>query len=194
MAKSKLIQLYCWQGKNKYGKKVKGEQEAVHKVLLKTDLRKQGILVTKVYKKPKSLFLGKKINAEDIRILSRQITTMLVAGVSFVQTLELIEKEQSKSIVSNLVGKVKNKIEAGASIAEALRQHPKQFNSLYCNLISAGERSGALEVMFERIASYQEKINILKNKVKKSTILSNSCDHSCSSCDSWVVNFCRATV
>lgn len=167
MSKSKTVQLYCWQGKNKYGKKIKGEQEAAHMVLLKADLRKQGILVTKVYKKSKGLFLGKKINAEDIRILSRQITTMLVAGISFVQALEIIEKEQSKSIVCNLVSKIKNKIETGASIAEALKQYPKQFNSLYCSLVSAGENSGTLEVMFERVTTYQEKLNALKNKIKK---------------------------
>lgn len=167
MSKAKSLQLYCWQGKNKYGKKIKGEQEAVHVVLLKADLRKQGILVTKVYKKSKRLCLGKKINAEDIRILSRQITTMLVAGISFVQALEIIEKEQSKSPVCNLVSKIKNKIETGVSITEAFKQHPKQFNYFYCSLISAGENSGTLEIMFERLTTYLEKLNALKSKIKK---------------------------
>lgn len=161
------LHTYVWTGTNNKGEKLKGEQTAKHKVLLKIELKQQGITPKRIRKKIfPSLFI-KQPNQEEIRIFTRQLATMTQAGISLLQTLELIEKSQAKISMKALITKIKTTIESGAMIAAALRHYSHFFNALYCDLIAVGEHSGTLDLMFERVATYQEKIHALKSKIKK---------------------------
>lgn len=167
MIKKTKSQTYFWLGKNRNGERIKGEQEAQHIVLLKSELRRRGIIAIKIRKKSVGLFSARKPNKEDIRIFSRQLATMSHAGIPFIQALDMIEKSQDKISMKALVAQLKTAVESGTAVAEALKNHANYFNALYCNLVAVGERSGTLDLMFERIATYQEKIHSLKSKIKK---------------------------
>ncbi|WP_281560691.1 type II secretion system F family protein [Thalassomonas sp. RHCl1] len=166
----KALDSFTWQGVNRKGKKVKGELSAASVLELKSQLRKQGITPGRIKKKPKPLFgLGgdKPIVAADIAVMTRQIATMLGAGVPLVQTIEMIGKGHNNGNMQKLLGEIGNKLQSGIPLSECLREHPLFFDELYCDLVHSGEQSGALETIYDRIATYKEKAEALKAKIKK---------------------------
>ena len=171
MAQKKLEKSsFTWEGKNKDGRQVKGEITAANQDLVKAQLRKQGITPTKVKKKSTGLLgssKGKPIKSADISIFSRQMATMMKAGVPLVQSFEITADGHSNKSMSDLIYAVKADVEAGGTFADALKQHPMYFDDLFCNLVEAGEQSGALETLLEKIATYKEKTEALKAKIKK---------------------------
>jgi len=166
--KSKKLEAFVWEGKDRKGNKSKGEMASANVALVKAQLRKQGILPEKVKKKPKPLFGGsKKISPFDIAMLTRQLATMMKAGVPLVQSFDIVADGLENKGLQELVINIRNDISSGTSFAASLRKHPKHFDDLYCNLVDSGEKAGALEQMLERIATYLEKTETLKKKVKK---------------------------
>ncbi len=159
---------FTWEGLDRQGSRVKGESQASNETALKADLRRQGINPLKVRKKPKPLFGGqKKITPKDIAIFARQLATMMAAGVPLVQSFEIIGKGHDNPSMAKLVMAVKGDVEGGTNLADALSKHPQHFDDLFCNLVNAGEQSGALETLLDKIAIYKEKTEELKAKVKK---------------------------
>ena len=160
---------FVWQGRDKRGVVMKGEQLAKNANLLRAELRKQGITPTVVKPKPKPLFGGgaKKISARDIATFSRQLATMMKSGVPIVMALEIIGGGNKNPAMKKMVNGLRNDIEGGASIYEALSKYPVQFDELYRNLVRAGEASGVLETVLETIATYKENIESIKGKIKK---------------------------
>ena len=160
---------FVWQGRDKRGVVMKGEQTAKNANLLRAELRKQGITPTVVKPKPKPLFGGgaTKIKPRDIAVFSRQLATMMKSGVPIVMSMEIIASGSKNPAMKKLVNSVKQDIEGGASIYEALSQHPVQFDELYRNLVRAGESSGVLETVLETIANYKENVESIKGKIKK---------------------------
>jgi len=170
MATPKALDVFIWQGVNRKGKKISGELSAPSLMALKAQLRKQGITPGKVKKKAKPLFgmSGEKaITQGDIAAITRQIATMLGAGVPLVQTIEMIGKGHDNVKMQRLLAEIGNKLQAGLPLSECLREHPLHFDGLYCDLVNSGEQSGALETIYDRIATYKEKAEILKAKIKK---------------------------
>ncbi|GAA6204086.1 type II secretion system F family protein [Thalassotalea sp. SU-HH00458] len=170
IATTKELDVFQWQGVNRKGKKVSGELSAASMLELKAQLRKQGVTPGKVKKKPKALFgLGgdKKIVPADIAVVTRQIATMLGAGVPLVQSIEMIGKGHNNGNMQKLLGEISVKLQSGIPLSECLREHPKYFDSLYCDLVQSGEQSGALETIYDRVATYKEKAEALKAKIKK---------------------------
>ena len=170
VVKPKALDVFTWQGVNRKGKKLNGEMSANSLLELKSQLRKQGITPSKVKKKAKPLFgLGgdKKIQPVDIANITRQIATMLSAGVPLVQTIEMIGKGSSNGNAQRLLANIGNKLQSGVPLSECLREHPLYFDDLYCDLVRSGEQSGSLETIYDRIATYKEKAEALKSKIKK---------------------------
>ena len=166
--KAQKLESYIWEGKDRKGNKSKGELTGSNLALVKAQLRKQGIIPDKVKKKPKPLFGGsKKITPFDIAMLTRQLATMMKAGVPLVQSFDIVADGLENKGLQELVMSIRNDISSGTSFAGALRRHPKYFDDLYCNLVDSGEKAGALEQMLDRIATYLEKTELLKKKVKK---------------------------
>ncbi len=166
--KIEKLSAFVWEGKDRKGNKTKGEVSGTNLALVKAQLRKQGIIPGKVKKKPKPLFGGsKKITAFDIAMFTRQLATMMKAGVPLVQSFDIVTDGLEHKGLQELVTAIRNDVAAGTSFAGALRRHPKHFDDLYCNLVDSGEKAGALEHMLDRIAQYLEKTEILKKKVKK---------------------------
>ncbi|GHE95054.1 type II secretion system F family protein [Thalassotalea profundi] len=166
----KALDVFVWQGVNRKGKKVGGELSANSMLELKAQLRKQGVTPGKVKKKAKPLFgLGgdKAITPMDIALITRQIATMLSAGVPLVQTIEMIGSGHSNGNVQKLMADIGNKLSSGIPLSDCLREHPRFFDDLYCDLVSSGEQSGSLETIYDRIAMYKEKAEVLKAKIKK---------------------------
>ena len=163
------LPMFVWEGTDKRGKKMKGEQQSRNVNMLRAELRKQGIQPRVVKLKPKPLFgsTGKAVTAKDIAIFSRQIATMMKSGVPIVMALEIIGNGQKNPKMKKLVDDVRLDIEGGASIYEALSRHPVQFDELYRNLVRAGESSGSLETVLETIADYKENMEAIKGKIKK---------------------------
>lgn len=158
---------FLYEGTNRGGGKVKGEIFAVTDALAKSALRKQGINPIKVKKKPKDLFGGAKITPADIAIFARQIATMMKAGVPLVQSFEIIGEGNENKNMQKLIFEIKTAVEGGTPFAESLSKHPLYFDPLFVNLVAAGEQSGALETMLDKLATYKEKTEALKAKVKK---------------------------
>ncbi|MCW5589700.1 MAG: type II secretion system F family protein [Legionellales bacterium] len=160
---------FVWEGTNKNGAKVKGEINGTSIALIKAELRKQGILASKVKKKPTGLFAPaeKKITSRDLTVFTRQLATMIGAGIPLTQSFEIVGRGHENPSMQKLVIGIKNDIEAGCSLAEAFQKHPDHFNNLFCSLVYAGEQSGALESMLNRLALYKEKTESLKKKIKK---------------------------
>jgi len=163
------LQTYVWAGKDKRGVVMKGEVQGKNLNLVKADLRRQGIVPTKVGVKSKPLFgqAGSSISAREIAIFSRQIATMMKAGVPLVQALEIIAGGQKNPRMQKLVVDVKTEIEGGSSLHDSLAKHPVQFDALFCNLVKAGESAGVLDTVLDTIATYKERMETLKGKIKK---------------------------
>jgi len=161
---------FAWQGTNKRGQKTDGEMNGVNMALVKAQLRKQGINPTKVRKKQASLFGSKKkkrITSADITLFIRQMATMMKAGVPLVQSFDIVSDGLDNLTLKELISTIKIDVASGTNFASALRKHPRHFDDLTCNLIESGEQSGALETMLERLATYKEKSETLKKKIKK---------------------------
>jgi type IV pilus assembly protein PilC len=159
---------FSWEGTDKKGNKLKGETGGQSPLLVKAQLRKQGINATKVRKKSASIFsAGKKIKPMDIALFARQMATMMKAGVPLLQSFEIIGEGLDNPNMRKLVDDIKQHVAAGNSFAAALRTRPLYFDDLFCNLVDAGEQAGALENLLDRVATYKEKTEALKAKIKK---------------------------
>jgi type IV pilus assembly protein PilC len=160
---------FVWEGSDKRGAKVKGETQAVNATVLKAELRRQGVLPKRVQKK--SALLGgkrkKKITPGDIAIFSRQLATMLDSGVPLVQSFDIIGRGHENPSMQSLVLAIKADVEGGTSLSEALKKHPLYFDELFCNLVNAGEHAGVLDTLLDKIATYKEKTESIKKKIKK---------------------------
>ena len=163
------LQMFLWEGTDKRGIKMKGEQQSRSANLVRAELRRQGINPTMVRVKPKPLFggSGSRIKAKDIAIFSRQLATMMKSGVPLITSLEIIANGQKNLKMKSLVDSLRLDIEGGSSIFEALSKHPVQFDDLYRNLVQAGESAGVLETILDTIATYKENIETIKGKIKK---------------------------
>ena len=161
--------VFTWSGKDKTGRASKGEISAVSQAMAKAQLRKQGITPKSVRKKPKPLFggKGKAIKAADIAIFTRQLATMLKAGVPLVQSFEIVEDGLEKPRMKDLVSTIRVDVASGSGLAPSLSKHPRHFDDLFCSLVGSGEDSGTLEVMLDRVATYKEKTEQLKAKIRK---------------------------
>ncbi len=168
--KPKELDMFIWSGVNRKGKKINGELPANNIIELKAQLRKQGITPSRVKKKPKPLFglsNDKAITPGDIAVITRQIATMLGAGVPLVQTIEMIGNGHDNGKMRKLLAEIGTKLASGIPLSDCLRDHPLYFDDLYCDLVASGEQSGALETIYDRIATYKEKSEALKAKIKK---------------------------
>lgn len=166
--KAAKISVYAWEGTDRKGTKVTGELSGQNPALIKAQLRKQGINPARVRKKSTSLFnTGKRIKAQDIALFTRQMATMMKAGVPLLQSFDIISEGFDNPAMRTLVDEVKQEVAAGNSFANALRKKPRYFDELYCNLVDAGEQAGALDTLLERVATYKEKSESLKAKIKK---------------------------
>lgn len=159
---------FKWEGKDRKGTKVSGEMQSTNPALVKAQLRKQGVLVTKVNKKS-MLFAsrGKKIKPLDVAFFTRQLATMMKSGVPIIQAFDIIAEGTANPNFQKLILEIKTDVAAGNTLADSLRQHPKYFDDLFCNLVESGEQSGRLESLLDRIATYKEKTEALKAKIKK---------------------------
>ncbi|AHE67210.1 type II secretion system F family protein [Legionella oakridgensis] len=159
---------YQWEGVNQSGEKLNGVIDARSIAIAKTELRKQGVITRKIVKKRAPFFKkSKKIKPIDITVFSRQMATMIEAGIPLIQSFEIVAKGQSNQRMKDLIETIKKDVESGLTLAESLKKHPAFFNELFCNLVDAGEKSGSLDVMLDKIATYKEKIETIKKKIKK---------------------------
>jgi len=160
---------FTWKGKDRTGKVITGELSVMSELVARTELRRQGIRVIAVRKKPKPLFSKRKaeITPKDIAIFARQLATMLESGVPLVQSFDIIGKGHDNPSMAEMLLAIKNDIEGGDTLAQALQKRPLQFDELFCNLVEAGEQAGVLESLLDKIATYKEKSESIKAKVKK---------------------------
>ncbi|HKU13008.1 MAG TPA: type II secretion system F family protein [Steroidobacteraceae bacterium] len=158
---------FVWEGTDKKGKRLKGKMLAVSESAVKADLRRQGVLAKRVRKEVQLFKSGKKIVSEDIALFARQLATMLQAGIPMVQCFDIIGNGHDKPSMQKLVLAIKADVEAGTSLHEALGKHPLYFDDLFVNLVEAGEHAGALETLLDKVATYKEKTEALKKKIKK---------------------------
>jgi type IV pilus assembly protein PilC len=157
---------FLWEGTDKKGKRIKGQMLAGGEVVVKAQLRRQGITVSKV-RKQSTLFAGaKKITEKDIALFTRQLATMMKAGVPLLQAFDIVAKGNSNASVQKLLIDVKADVEKGSSLYQSFSKHPKYFDSLFCNLVNAGEQAGILDGVLDRLAIYKEKMVALKSKIK----------------------------
>ncbi|MFT4561571.1 MAG: type IV pilus assembly protein PilC [Gammaproteobacteria bacterium] len=159
--------MFVWEGVDRHGKRVKGEMSGRSDALIKATLRRQGVNPLKVKKKPKSLFAaGGKITTKDITVFSRQLATMMSSGVPLVQSFEIVGRGHENKAMQDLILAIKGDVESGTALNEALGKHPLQFDELYVNLVTAGEHAGILEEILHKLATYMEKTEALKSKIK----------------------------
>jgi len=170
--KTKIPNTYIWQGTNKQGRRVKGEQAGESVNLVKAHLRRQGITPLKVKKKPKDLFAARKppIKPADIAVFSRMLATMMSAGVPLMQSMQIIGEGHENASMQEMILAIKSDVESGTSLAESLAKFPLHFDDLFISLVHAGEQSGTLETLLNEIATYKEKTEALKAKVKKALV------------------------
>ena len=155
---------YAWEGKDKAGKTVRGELRAVSEIAVNATLRRQGIMVQKVRKQKRRG--GGKVTAKDISLFTRQLATMMKAGVPLLQSFDIVGKGATNPAVAKLLLEIKTDVETGSALAAAFRKFPLHFDALFCNLVQAGEQAGILETLLDRLATYQEKILAIKSKIK----------------------------
>jgi len=154
---------YQWEGKDKIGKRVKGEMRAPGEATVAAQLRRQGINVSKIKRLRGS---SQKVSAKDISLFTRQLATMMKSGVPLLQAFDIVGKGHSNASVARLLLDIKTDVETGSSLQQAFKKYPLYFNELYCNLIGAGESAGILDSLLDRLATYQEKIEAIKSKIK----------------------------
>jgi len=155
---------FLWEGKDKSGKVVRGEMKAPGDALVNATLRRQGIIVTKV--KKQRMGRGGKVGEKDLALFTRQLATMMKAGVPLLQSFDIVAKGAPNPAVARLLIDIKTEVETGSSLAAAFRKYPLYFDALYCNLVAAGEQAGILETLLDRLATYKEKILAIKSKIK----------------------------
>ena len=159
--------MFAWEGVDKRGKKVKGEMTGQNDALIKAQLRRQGVNPLKVKKKSAPMFGGGgTITTKDITVFARQLATMMSSGVPLVQSFEIVGRGHENKAMQNLIMAIKGDVEAGGALNEALGKHPKYFNELFVNLVTAGEQAGILEDILHKLATYMEKTEALKSKIK----------------------------
>ena len=161
--------VFVWSGTDRNGRKSKGEVLATSAAIARVQLRKQGVVAKSVKKKSKPLFTfgAKKIKAADIAIFTRQLATMMKAGVPLVQAFDIVAEGTDHEKMRELIMTVRTDVSSGTGLAGALEKHPAHFDELFCSLVASGENSGTLEVMLDRVATYKEKTEALKAKIKK---------------------------
>jgi type IV pilus assembly protein PilC len=155
---------FLWEGKDKAGKVVRGEMKAPGDAVVNATLRRQGILVTKV--KKQRIGRGGSVSEKDLALFTRQLATMMKAGVPLLQSFDIVAKGASNPAVARLLTEIKTEVETGSSLAAAFRKYPLYFDALFCNLVQAGEQAGILETLLDRLATYKEKIIAIKSKIK----------------------------
>jgi len=160
--------VFEWEGKDKNGKIVRGEMRAGGEAMVSASLRRQGILTTKVKKRRMSG--GRSISQKDIAVFTRQLATMMKAGVPLIQSFDIVARGSTNPKMTRLLTDIRSDVETGTSLSSAFRKHPLYFDSLYCNLVEAGEAGGILEALLDRLAIYQEKTMAIKNKIKSALI------------------------
>jgi type IV pilus assembly protein PilC len=158
---------FLWEGKDKRGNKVRGKALAANEAALRADLRRQGVAATRVKTPSRAFRSGGKVNAMDIAVFSRQLATMMAAGIPMVQSFEIVGNGHEKPAMQKLILDIKANIEGGSTLHESLAMHPLYFDDLFVNLVEAGEHAGALETLLDKIAGYKEKTEALKKKIKK---------------------------
>lgn len=159
---------FLWEGTDRRGKKVKGKSMAASESAVRADLRRQGVVPSRIKKQSKGLFGGTaKITTGDIAIFSRQLSTMLSAGIPLVQAFEIVGNGHENAAMQKLLLSIKADVEGGSALAEGLSKHPLYFDDLFVNLVEAGEQAGALETLLDKIATYKEKTEAIKKKIKK---------------------------
>ena len=163
-AKKTQETLYEWEGKDRSGKIVKGEMRAGGEAMVGASLRRQGILVQKV--KKRRMGGGGKVKPKDIAVLTRQLATMMRAGVPLLQSFDIVARGATNGAVTKLLNDIRTDVETGTSLSNSFRKHPMHFDALYCNLVEAGEQAGILETLLDRLATYQEKTIAIKQKIK----------------------------
>ena len=156
--------IFEWEGKDKNGKLVRGEMRAGGEAVVSASLRRQGILITKVKKRRTSG--GRAIKQKDIAIFTRQLATMMKAGVPLLQAFDIVARGSTNPRLTQLLNDIRGDVETGTSLSSAFRKHPLHFDALYCNLVEAGEAGGILEALLDRLAIYQEKTMAIKSKIK----------------------------
>src|SRR3954462_3585326 len=156
--------VFAWEGKDKAGKTIRGELRAVSEDAVNATLRRQGIMVQKVKKQKRAA--GGKVREKDIVLFTRQLATMMKAGVPLLQAFDIVGKGATNPAVAQLLTDIKTDVETGSSLAGAFRKFPLFFDTLYCNLVGAGEQAGILETLLDRLAVYKEKILAIKSKIK----------------------------
>ncbi len=155
---------FLWEGRDKGGKVIRGELRSVSEAAVNATLRRQGIIVQKV--KKQKYGKGGKVTEKDITLFTRQLATMMKAGVPLLQSFDIVSKGASNPAVARLLIEVKTEVETGSSLAAAFRKYPLHFDNLFCNLVAAGEQAGILETLLDRLATYKEKILAIKSKIK----------------------------
>jgi type IV pilus assembly protein PilC len=160
--------IFDWEGKDKTGKPVRGEVRAGGEAMVSASLRRQGILVTKV--KKRRMGGGRSIKQKDIAVFTRQLATMMRAGVPLLQSFDIVARGSTNARMTKLLNDIRIDVETGTSLSAAFRKHPLYFDALYCNLVEAGEAGGILEELLDRLAVYQEKTMAIKNKIKSALI------------------------
>jgi type IV pilus assembly protein PilC len=160
--------VFEWEGKDKNGKIVRGEMRAGGEAMVSASLRRQGVMVNKVKKRRTSG--GKSIKQKDIAVFTRQLSTMMRAGVPLIQSFDIVARGSTNPRMTRLLTEIRSDVETGTSLSAAFRKHPLYFDALYCNLVEAGEAGGILETLLDRLAVYQEKTMAIKNKIKSALI------------------------
>ena len=158
---------FLWEGKDKRGNKIRGKSIAVNEAALRADLRRQGVAATRVKTQSNAFRSGGKVTNEDIAVFARQLATMMSAGIPMVQAFEIIGNGHEKPAVQKLILDIKASVEGGSTLHESLAKFPLYFDDLFVNLVEAGEQAGALESLLDKIATYKEKTEALKKKIKK---------------------------
>ncbi|MCK5256786.1 MAG: type II secretion system F family protein, partial [Deltaproteobacteria bacterium] len=166
---------YLWEGKTTRGNIQKGEMNAVNEIAVKSTLRAQQIKVTKVKTKPKDLlenvsFLQPKVSGKTLAVFTRQFATMIDAGLPLIQGLDILGSQEPNPTLKKAITKIKGDVESGSTLSNALKRHPKIFSDLYVSLVAAGEMGGMLDTILNRLATYIEKAEKLKNKVKSAMV------------------------
>jgi type IV pilus assembly protein PilC len=160
--------IFEWEGKDKNGKNVRGEMRAAGEAMVSASLRRQGVMVNKV--KKRRMTGGKAIKQKDIAVFTRQLSTMMRAGVPLIQSFDIVARGSTNPKMTRLLTDIRSDVETGTNLSAAFRKHPLYFDALYCNLVEAGEAGGILETLLDRLAVYQEKTMAIKNKIKSALI------------------------